>query len=495
MRDGAIVVRTTTAAANSTAARIVRVTAEALKQRAPVETALSRLTNHWSKIVILGTAAAFAGLLTCGVPLWGTRGAAYRALGVLTAAAPCGLLLAPLAFVCAVAVLSRHGIIVKGAHLFDSLKRVSFVALDKTGTISQGQLTCTSVQGVWGERSAGAEPLAAAAALSFRGRHPVCAAVLSQFAKSKKLQSSKLLWQQKAASGEGGGGSVAEVTNFATRAGAGMSGVMGRTAVAFGSVKYVQPLLSEQQEQALAIAVQKQGSNNVNSVLVQGPLALSGSEMPGKFVPTSAEQITLFTFSDIPKEDSRIGIKDLREIGLDLGIYTGDNQSSALAMAQRIGVPADRVYAGLSPEHKAALVSKLQESGECVLMVGDGINDAPALAKADVSVALAESMESATAGIANVVLLHSKGGDSRESTSSASIRRIAFLLQVATSVRYVVIQNLMIAFCSMFAGALPALGGLVPLWVAVLVHEGSTVLVALNSCRLLLKRQVAVATT
>jgi Zn2+/Cd2+-exporting ATPase len=496
VQDGAIVVRTSAAAANSTAARIARVTAEALTQRAQVETALSQLTNHWSKVVIIGTACAFMGLLACGVPVWGSQGAAYRALGVLTAAAPCGLLLAPLAFVCAVAVLSRHGIIVKGAHLFDSLARISFVALDKTGTISQGELTCTSVQGVWGRESSRLKPLVAAAALSFRGKHPVCAAVLSQFAKSKNLQVSKLFWKQSSSAGGNDGKPVPEVTDFASRAGAGMSGIMGDTAAAFGSVEYIQPLLTKQQQQTLAVAVQRQGSNTVNSVLIQGPVPSNTSDSRARehFGPASAEQITLFTFADVPKEDSRMGISDLRDIGLDLAIYTGDNQSSALAMAERIGVPPEKVFAGLAPEKKAALVTKLQESGECVLMVGDGINDAPALATADVSVALAECMESATAGVANVVLLHSQGGKDGSRMSSASIRRIAFLLQIAYSVRDIVIQNLTIAFCSMFAGALPALGGLVPLWVAVLIHEGSTVLVALNSCRLLLMRQAAVVT-
>ena len=214
----------------------------------------------------------------------------------------------------------------------------------------------------------------------------------------------------------------------------------------------------------------------MHSVLVQST--------PGA---SEALRVTLFVFSDQPRADSRGVIAQLRDMGLRVGIYTGDNASSAHAMAMRIGVAEDEVYAGLSPERKAELVTALQKRGERVLMVGDGINDAPALARADVGVALAEDMESATAGVAQVVLLH--GSATSGGGQPASILRIAFLLRVANAVRGVVIQNLAVAFAAMVAGAAPALCGFVPLWVAVLVHEGSTVLVALNCCRLLLMRQ------
>ena len=484
--DGTIVVRTTAAAEDSTASRIAAVTAAALKQRASVETWLTQLTNHWSKAVVFGTSAAFAVLLACGVPLWGSRGAAYRALAVLTAGAPCALLLVPLAFVCAVAVLSRHGIIVKGSQLFDALTKVSFVALDKTGTVSQGQLSCVSIQEVCGLHATkqAAEPLVAAAALSLRGRHPVCSAVLEQLAHAR-AQPVKSVWEQYVGSNMRPGAAVPEVTGFVAQAGAGMSGVVGSTAAAFGSAEYVRAMLSAEQRTALSGAIRKVGSNTVNSVLVQGPAAAAGKAN----ATASAQRVTLFVFADVPKEDSKSAISALRRDGFGLGVYTGDNSSSALDMASRIDVPAADVHASLSPQDKARHVVELQQAGQRVLMVGDGINDAPALAQADVSVAMAEDMESATAGVANVVLLQGQARDGPLHVAGASIRKILFLLRTARAVRTVIIQNLVIAFCSMLAAVLPALGGFVPLWVAVLVHEGSTVAVALNSCRLLLLRQ------
>ena len=481
--DGALVIRTSAAAADSTAARIARVTSEALQSRAPVETALNRLTKRWSEAVVAATAAVFAAFLLAGVPMWGNKGAVYRALGLLTAAAPCALLLVPLAFVCAVAVLSRHGIVVKGAHLFDRLKQVSFVALDKTGTVSEGQLTCTAVRDIWrSNQFSSVDPMQAAAALSFRGRHPVCSAVLKHQAelRSPARQQNRL---QQRLTRTSAVNAVPDVTQFSTQAGAGMRGKIDGTAVVFGSKAHVWSCLDQEQRRVLEHAEQRAGSNTVLSVLVQGT---SDAEQAGG-IPRSASRVTLFEFSDQPRAESRGVISQLRKMGLRVGLYTGDNSSSAHAMAECIGVQPAEVQAHLTPDNKTQLVQELQKAGDRVLMVGDGINDAPALAQADVSIALAEDMESATAGIADVVLLH--GSATVGSGQPASILRIAFLLRVARKVRAVVAQNLCIAFCSMVAGAGPVLGGLMPLWVAVLVHEGTTVLVALNSCRLLLLRQ------
>lgn len=472
--DGVLVLRTTAAAADSTAARIASVTAQALQQRAPVETTLARITRRWSEAVIAGTAATFAALVAFGVPVWGQHGAVYRSLGLLTASAPCALLLVPLVFVCAVAVLSRHGIVVKGSHLFDALLKVKYVALDKTGTLSRGHLSCTAVRTV--ERAGGATlvPLEAAAALSLRGRHPVCAAVLTHFSDAAQAEAT-----EKPLTVD----SVPTVRDFSVQPGAGMSGVIDDAAVRFGSVDFVEPLLTESQKAKVQRAVKRAGSNAVHSVLVEfDTVDGSAREEVG-----AVRAVTLFVFTDQPKADSQVAIAKLRSMGLAVGVYTGDNASSAAAMASQIGVAADEVHAGLAPEEKAALVKERQAFGQQVLMAGDGINDAPALAQADVGVALADGMETATAGVAGVVLLqHGQQGEEYQSAKGASIQRIALLLRTAQAVRSVVAQNLVIAFGSMVMGGLPAVSGLAPLWLAVLVHEGSTVLVALNSCRLLL---------
>ena len=478
--DGALVVRTTAVAADSSAARIASITRAALQRHAPVEDFLSKLTRRWSEAVIAASAAALVALLAMGVPAWGPSGAVYRTLGLLTAAAPCALLLVSLSFVCAVAVLSRHGIIVKGAHVLDALRSISCVALDKTGTVSEGQLSCTGIAHVAGSRSGALEPLQAAAALSFRGSHPVCAAVLKRLAEEKASQRPRGRLRQGGSALQ----SVPAVDGFESQAGAGMAGHIDSSYVAFGSAAYVAPLLSGKQRSALDAAAERAGSNAVVSALVQ---TVAAPAQGNGTAPQAAQCVTLFVFSDTPRSDSRGVISSLRSMGLQVGIYTGDNKSSAHAMAHRIGVAEHEVFAGMTPGQKAGAIERLQSAGQRVLMVGDGINDAPALAQANAGVALAEDTASATAGVASVVLLH--GSAVVAGGQPASILRIAFLLRVARAARRVVVQNLCIAFCSMLAGAAPVLSGVLPLWVAVLVHEGSTVLVALNSCRLLLMRQ------
>jgi Zn2+/Cd2+-exporting ATPase len=160
-------------------------------------------------------------------------------------------------------------------------------------------------------------------------------------------------------------------------------------------------------------------------------------------------------------------------------------------MASQVGVSPSEVTSDMSPEQKAIQVQELQKSGKQVFMVGDGLNDAPALAQADVSAAFADSAESAVAGAADILLLRDSGTHAAVLSAPGDIGRVAFAISVARAVRRNVQQNLAIAFTSMVCAAVPSVLGLLPLWTAVLLHEGSTVLVALNSCRLLLMGPVA----
>lgn len=160
-------------------------------------------------------------------------------------------------------------------------------------------------------------------------------------------------------------------------------------------------------------------------------------------------------------------------------MLTGDNEANALRVAGKLGI--SQVLAGLSPEDKVEEVRQLQRGshrgwgrGTGVVMVGDGINDAPALAAADVGVAVAASTTAAASLAADAIVVTSSG-----------IAAVPLLLAVAHSTQAVVRQNLVLAFGSIAALALPTVLGFVPLWVAVMLHEGSTLLVALNSLRLL----------
>lgn len=468
VHDGALVVRTTTAAADTTTARIVRITTAAMRNKAAVQTFLTRITSRWSQALLAASALTLAVLIATGVPLLGMHGAMYRTLALLTAGAPCALALAPLTFVCAVATLSRNGIIVKGSSVLDDLAGVSFVALDKTGTLSEGRLSITDVAALKpsgaGPASADteADALAAAAALSLQGSHPVCDAVLDAYG---------------SATGTATGGALPAANSFRLVPGAGMSGVVDGRHCIFGSVKHVSESLSSAQLEAVNQAVALRGRAEVTSVLVMFSDTGNGSAAGG----VQVDSVHVFTFSDLPKKDSSMGMQRIRKLTGGVGVFTGDNAGSAAWLAALVGLSEGEVFAGLTPEGKAEHVSRLQAEGKSVFMVGDGLNDAPALATANVSAALSETVDTMVAGVADVVVLREGSGGGRR----GDVGRVAFLLQMAQTARANVLQNLGIALASMVAAVVPSLMGLLPLWVAVAVHEGSTVLVALNSCRLL----------
>lgn len=468
VHDGTLVVRTTTDATDTTTARIVRITTAAMRNKAAVQTFLTRITTSWSRALLGASAVTLAALFAAGVPLLGMHGALYRTLALLTAGAPCALALAPLTFVCAVATLSRNGVIVKGSSVLDNLAGVSFVALDKTGTLSEGRLRFTEMVALTTPASAVAEAdvLAAAAALSLQGSHPVCDAVLDAYS---------------SAAGSVAGGALPAAESFRLVPGAGMSGVVGGRQCIFGSVKHVSESLTSAQLESVNQAVASRGCAEVTSVLLMRSATGNGSTAG----TTEEDSVHIFTFSDMPKKDSSMGMQRIRKLTGGVGVFTGDNAGSAAWLASLVGLREGEVFAGLTPEDKAEHVSRLQAEGKSVFMVGDGLNDAPALATANVSAAFSETVDTTVAGVADVVVLRdSSGGGGR----GGDVGRVAFLLQMAQKARANVLQNLGIALASMVAAVVPSLMGLLPLWVAVAVHEGSTVLVALNSCRLLFMR-------
>jgi Zn2+/Cd2+-exporting ATPase len=471
--DGTLVFSTTTRSSNSTTARIASMAQNAMQKKAKVEGFLSSITRRWSQMLIASTAALFASLLLLGVPLHGQHGALYRALAVLTAGAPCALALVPLAFVCAMSVLSRHGVLVKGSSVLDKLAATSMVVLDKTGTLTEGRLRFVECVELMGQPTAISSDrenaaLARAAALSFQGTHPVCDAVLAEYGSRKQKSKHRL----------------PHVVDFKLSPGAGMSGQVDDTWCLFGSEDHVQRDLSFAQRKMLSDAVALSASGKVCSILVTGKR--KGVEIHSLDV----HSIHIFTFSDVPKWGSGAGVDAIRKMCKGIRVYTGDNAASAADMVKHVGVLESEVTADLSPAQKAGMLAQLQQDGNKVLMVGDGLNDAPALAQADVSAAFASSSESAVAGAADVILLQDAEKGMASFSAPSDMGRVAFVIRVARAVRVNALQSLGIAFMSMICAVVPSVLGLLPLWSAVLLHEGSTVLVALNSCRLLLLRPV-----
>ena len=480
--DGVLVIKATRRLTDSTPARIARLTAAAQQRRPRVQRLLDTLSDKYSLCVLLLTfCIAGAGPAVLGIPFAGSGGAMYRAFAFLSAAAPCALLMAPLAYVAAIGAAAQRGALIRGGLTLDALADCGAVALDKTGTLTTGILGLTGIQTVAAGSSQHAStavdaphnllPLAAAVALERRTAHPVARAVLA------------------AAEASPAAVPEAEVTDFKALHGAGVEGALalahaGAPATLharFGAVDYVAELCTAEEAAALRQAAGGSERTDVVSALLLAPL-------PGG---TAAAQrhLRLFFFSDSVKDRAAAAVAALRDgrgqkggIAPRVVMLTGDNGPSALSVASRLGLPAADVRSGLSPLDKMRAIEALRgelcqpgwKGGSRVLMVGDGINDAPALAAADVGVAIAATPSEAAAAAADVLLL-----------STNSVALLPELLALARKTRAIVRQNILIAGVSIAAAALPAVAGVFPLWLAVLLHEGSTLLVAVNSVRLL----------
>jgi Cu+-exporting ATPase len=338
--------RATKVGRDSALAQIARLVEEAQGSRAPVQRLADAVAAYFVPAVVAVSIAAFTIWLFLG-PAPAYLSATLVAVAVLIIACPCALGLAtPTAVMVGIGKGAEQGILIKSAEALETAHRVDVVVLDKTGTVTEGRLSVIETVAVSISQD---ELLRLAASIERRSEHPVGRAVVEA---SERV-----------------GAGWAAPTDVRALPGLGIEGTVDGTRVVIGSLKLIEHsgLPVPEDIEASADRLERQG----RTLLYVG----SGGEVKG-----------LFALSDSPRADSKAAVDLLRDKGIEVVMLTGDRERTARAVAAQVGI--DRVFAEVLPGEKADVVSRLQAEGKTVAMVGDGINDAPALARADVGIAV-----------------------------------------------------------------------------------------------------------
>jgi len=426
-QDGALRVRVTAAAADNTIARIVSLVEEAQESKAPTERFIDRFSKYYTPGVLL------AGALVAVLPPLVTGASwdewIYKGLAILLIGCPCALVIStPAAIAAALSAGARQGLLMKGGVVLEQLGKINMVALDKTGTLTAGRPQVTDVVAV--DRSE-AEVLRLAAALEVGSSHPLATAILAR-AKAVGIEP------------------VAAI-NASALGGKGVIGTLDGVELLLGSPKAAADRAALA-EDVLARIGQLNDEGKTVSVLV------AGGELAG-----------LIAMRDEAREDAHQGLAALKALGADMVMLTGDNARTARAIGANLGI---EVEAELLPEDKQRIVSGLKAEGKVVAKVGDGINDAPALAAADIGIAMGGGTDVALE-TADAAVLHGRVID------------VANLIRISRATMANIGQNITIALGLKAVFLVTTIIGVTGLWPAILADTGATLLVTANALRLL----------
>jgi Zn2+/Cd2+-exporting ATPase len=429
---GSLEYAVTAAADNSTLARIIHAVEQAQGARAPTQRFVDQFSKIYTPVVfVLALAVAIIPPLFMGA-VWFDW--IYRALVLLVVACPCALVIStPVTIVSGLAAAARKGILVKGGVYLEGGYKLDYLALDKTGTITHGKPVQTDYLSL--DPTADATAPAIAAALAGRSDHPVSMAIAKA---AVDKQTTTLI-----------------VDNFAALGGRGVRGEINGQLYHLGNHRLVEDLglCSPALEEKL-FALEKQGKSVVLLLDSSGPLAL-------------------FAVADTVKASSREAIRQLHDLGIKTLMLTGDNVHTAQAIAAQVGI--DEAKGDLLPGDKLQAIEALYGQGHRVGMVGDGINDAPALARSEIGFAMAAAGTDTAIETADVALMDD------------DLRKIPAFIRLSRQTSSILKQNIALALVikAIFLGV--TFAGLATMWMAVFADMGVSLLVVFNGLRLLRK--------
>ncbi|USO00198.1 MAG: heavy metal translocating P-type ATPase [Phycisphaeraceae bacterium] len=429
--EGRLIVEVTRASSDTTLARVIRLVEEAQASKSPTQLFTDKVERLYVPFVFLATL-----ILIVLPPLltelgWGI--CFYRAMAFLTAASPCALAIGtPAAILCGVARSAQIGVLVKGGAYLESLGRVNAIAFDKTGTLTRGRPAVTGITAAAGITED--DLLTLAAAVESQVTHPIADAVVEEASRR--------------------GLAIPSADDVRQVGGSGASGVVGGRRVTIGKP-------SSMPESA---SLDDRTGRAIESALEQGVTSV--------VVADESRVLGFLGIADELRPEAEPTLKELHRLGVRyVTMLTGDHTTAARAMAERAGL--DDWHAELLPEDKLRVIDELNAKYGHVAMVGDGVNDAPALAKADIGIAMGAAGADVAMETADVVLM---GSDLEHLPRAIALSRFA---------KSLIAQNLVIALGVIAVVSPLAALGYANLALAVLLHEGSTVVVVLNSLRLL----------
>ena len=425
--DGLLSVRVTAAAADNTIARVVRLVEEAQESKAPTERFIDRFSRYYTPgVVVVATLIATVPPLLMG-GLWNEW--IYKGLAILLIGCPCALVIStPAAIAASLSAGARRGLLLKGGAVLEQIGKITMACFDKTGTLTAGKPQVTDIVSFG---TTEADVLRVAAALESGSSHPLATAILAK-ASEQKL-------------------SLPPASDSQAIGGKGVRATVDGKQIFLGSPQAADDITALSDEQNSRIVALNDEGKTVSVVLID--------KMPAGAI----------AMRDEPRPDAARGLKLLADIGIRTVMLTGDNRRTAAAIGKQLGI---EVQAELLPQDKQRIVGELQKEGLSVAKVGDGINDAPALAAADVGIAMGGGTDVALE-TADAAVLHGRVAD------------VAAMVDLSKRTMLNIKQNITVALGLKAVFLVTTVVGVTGLWPAILADTGATVVVTLNALRLL----------
>ncbi|MDS9472147.1 heavy metal translocating P-type ATPase [Sporosarcina pasteurii] len=427
--EGALEIKVTKLVGDTALAKIIHLVEEAQAEKAPSQKFVDRFAKYYTPVIMV-----IALLIAVIPPLlgadWNTW--VYQGLAVLVVGCPCALVVStPVAIVTAIGNAARHGVLIKGGIHLEETGQLHAVAFDKTGTLTKGYpevsdfvVTEVDKEGL----------LSAIAAVESMSQHPLAKAIV-HYAEKNNVE-------------------MKEVTNFQSVTGKGAYGTVAYKKIMIGSISWIEEFtIIPEDAVALASSLQREGKS-VMAIMTENVYA------------------GLVAVADPIREESKALLQRLKDIGIRHTVMlTGDHEQTGQAIGKALNM--SDVRAGLMPEDKLKVVQQLQEQYGRVAMVGDGINDAPALAEATVGIAMGGAGTDAALETADIALM------------ADDLTKLPYTIKLSRKTLRIIKENIMFALGLKIIALLLIIPGWLTLWIAIFADMGATILVVLNSLRLI----------